>query len=369
MVFIKQIKKIIYPITSRYIANATLVEGILKGTDKTVQCLFVENSNYGENVIARLYTTTPHFLKRWKIWIPDLKRVLNKYSNSVDICIAVLPNNYEKLFEDSYAFKGQVCIRQSIDTSGTWEEIFKAFHKKKRQYSNNVERKFGLSYQISHDINDFDLFYYRMHLPHISNQFEELAQIDSYEDMKKFFLKGFLLLVMADGQKIAGALCLIENDKLLFRRSGVLDGNEEYRKKNAQFALYYFNIRYAWEQGIKQVDAMMSDSLINNGVYRTKREWGATVFPDDEAESTVFYFTPNNSPEIAAVFEQNPAIIQGDDGLYVLAGWPGEFDQTMLDKKELSNKYYSPGLKGMILLAPNGEKTMMVFEEAGPQDQ
>jgi len=362
MSIIKKIQKLIYPLTSRYLSNATLVEGMLKGTDKMFRCLFVENSKYEEIAVEKLFSETPHLLKKWKIWIPNLKSELKKNSDSIDLCIAVLPSNYKTLFDDLCAFKGQVCVRQIIDTSASWEKIFNAFHKKKRQYSNNVERKFGLSYTISHDIDDFDLFYYRMHLPHIRNQFDELAAIDSYDDMKKFFLKGFLLLVVAEGQKIAGALCLIENNKLMFRRSGVLDGNEEFRKKNAQFALYYFNIRYASERGIKQVDTMMSDSFLHNGVYRTKREWGASVYPDDEDGSIVYYFIPDFSPKLATLFEQNPVIIREEDGLYVLAGWHGASAMAVLDKKEMCDKYYSPGLKGMILLAPNGEKTKMLFE-------
>jgi hypothetical protein len=362
---LKKIKKKLYPIISRYIANATLVEGALKETGKPFRCLFVENAKYQRSIAARIYTASPRILKKWKIFIPDLKRVLRKYSTSIDLCVSILPTNYGSYFNRLCAFKGQKFVRQVIDTSGTWEEIFKGFHKKKRQYSNNVEGKFGLSYMISHDINDFELFYYRMHLPHIRNQFDDFAVIDSYEDMKKFFLKGFLLLVVADGQKIAGALCLKENNNLIFRRSGVLDGNEEYRKKGAQFALYYFNIRYAWEQEIKKVDTMVSVSFLNN-VYRTKREWGASVHPDDEAESIVFYFIPNYTPEIAYIFGQNPVIVCEEDGLYVLTGWQGSLNLTMTEKKELFNKYYSPGLNGVILLTPNDEeKKKVMFEEFG----
>lgn len=365
MVFMKNLKKLIYPITSRYLANATLVEGILKGTDRPIRCLFVGNTN----IVGRVYEPTPRLLKSWKLWIPDLKKVLNKYSNSIDICIAVLPNNYETSFEGLYSFKGQEFIRQIIDTSGTWDEIFQAFHKKKRQYSNNVELKFGLSYQISRNIDDFDLFYYRMHLPHIKNQFDEYANIDTYEDMRRHFLKGLLLFVVGDGQKMAGALCLKEDNKLIFRRSGVLDGNEEYRKRGAQFALYHFIIRYALEQRIEKVDTMKSVPFLNDGVYRTKREWGASVYPDDEAESAVFYFISHHSKEIAAFFECNPVIIFGEDGLYGLAGWQETCDIAMLDKKELAKKYYSSGLKGLILLAPNGEKTKVIFEENGSHGQ
>ncbi len=347
-------KKRLYPFTSKYLSNATLVEGTLNDTDKPFRCLFIENSGNQGYVFARLYGTPPRMLKRWKVWIPDLKRVLNKYSDSIDICIAVLPNNYESRFAGQYAFKGPDFVRQVINTSGSWEEIIKTFHQKKRQFSNNAERKFGLSYQISHDLDDFDLFYNRMHLPHIRNQFDTFADIDSYEDMRGYFLKGFLLLVVADGVKMAGALCLIENDTLIFRRSGVLDGNEEYRKKGAQLALYHFNIRYAWEQGISKVDTMGSRPFLNDGVYRTKREWGASVSPYDETDSSVYYFIPRYSPEIATLIENNPLIVQTGKGLSGLISRSEAPNLSSEDKKDLAKKFHSPGIGSLLLLENDG---------------
>jgi hypothetical protein len=218
-------------------------------------------------------------------------------------------------------------------------------------------------------MDDFDLFYHRMHLPHIKSQFGDYAEIDSYEDMRKYFLKGFLLFVGMDGLKIAGGLCLIENGTLFFRRTGVLDGDEGYRRRGAQFALYYFIIRYAWEHGLEKVDTMKSDPFLNDGVYRTKREWGASVYPDDEAKATVLYFIPRYTTEIAYFFEHNPVVILGEDGLFGLTGCNEMCKHAMLNKQELSKKYYSPGLKGLITLASNGKKTQVQFEEARIQGQ
>jgi hypothetical protein len=47
-----------------------------------------------------------------------------------------------------------------------------------------------------------------------------LSQIDSYEEMKLFFHKGVLLLVMQEDQPVAGALSPTEGGTLIFRRAG-----------------------------------------------------------------------------------------------------------------------------------------------------
>jgi hypothetical protein len=315
-----------------------------------------------EYVCRRSYESDPHILKKWKTWIPGLQKTIRKNSSSIDLCIAVFPKYRESELSRVSDFCGDEWVRQYIDTSGKWEEIRKHFHQKKRQYTNNISHKYGLSYRISHDLNDFDLFYNRMHVPLIKNKFDNEALIAPYEVMKGYFQKGFLLLIAADNRDIAGGICSIDNDVMFFMEQGVLDGSDIYIQQGAQIALYYFIILYAKEIGIKKLNVMRTRSSLNDTVYRTKREWGATVYADDKSETTVFYFVPRISETISTLFEINSVIIRGEDGLYGLAGWPEGYDIT-----ELSKKYYSPGLKGMVLLSPSRGKIKVTFDEVGTQ--
>jgi predicted N-acyltransferase len=219
-----------------------------------------------------------------------------------------------------------------------------------------------MSYRVSNDLNDFELFYYRMYMPHTRIKFDNQAYIASYEVMKGYFKKGFLLLISAEGQDIAGALCLKDDDVMFFRDQGVLDGSEVYVKRGVQYAIYYFIIHYAWENGFKTLDTMKSRSCLNDGVYKTKRDWGATVYADYESNASVYYMVPRFSETISAYFNNNPAIINEEDGLYGLAGWPEGHDITVLFKK-----YFSPGLKGLIVLSPSGGKMKVAFDEVGTQ--
>ena len=359
---LRSLKKKLHPITCRYLANATLVEGILKGTDMPFRCLFVENSNMMEYVCRRSYKSAPHILKKWKVWIPGLQRTISKISSSIDLCIAVFPQYRESELSKVSDFCGDQWVRQYIDTSGNWEEIRKHFHQKKRQYTNNLSHKYGLSYRISHDLSDLDLFYNRMYVPLIKNKYNNEALILPYEVMKGYIQKGLLLFVTVDNQDIAGGLCSMDGDVMFFLEQGVLDPAERYIQQGAQLVLYYFIIRYAWENGIKKLNTMRTRSSLNDTVYRTKREWGATVYADDKSESAVFYFIPRINETISTLFDINSVIIHGEDGLYGLAGCPEGCDIT-----DLSKKYYSPGLKGLILLAPDGNKSKIIFKEVGTQ--
>jgi hypothetical protein len=197
-----------------------------------------------------------------------------------------------------------------------------------------------------------------MYLPHIKKQFDEISIIDTYEEMKFYFLRGFLLFVMADEQSISGGLCLIENDTFIFRRLGVLDGDKKHLKKSAQSAIYYFILRHATEEGFKKVDLMKSRSLLMDGVYRTKREWGAAVYPDGESKKWVYFFNVSRSPQVIKFFEDNPVIIHTKEGLRGLVGKADCLEGSMLSSdtiKDLLHRYHCPGLNGLTVMTPTGE--------------
>jgi len=355
MGILRTVKNKIYTEASKHISRATLLEGLLKGTGQTFRCLFVEKSNLMRYLSPRIYSEPPTILESRKIWIPSLKKTVSDASRSMDICIAVLPKQYDSEFQPMDGFKSQEDVRQVIDTSGSMEEIMGAFHQKKRQWANTLIKRNDLTCRISRDLRDLDLFYHRMHVPHIQKRYGDLSYLESFEEMKTFFLKGFLLLVLKGGEAIAGALCLTEGDALTFRRTGVLHGDESYVKMGAQLALYYFNIVYAKEHGIGKVDAMKSRPFLNDGVYRTKREWGAAVLPDDEAESWVYYFNLGAPDKMAHFYEQNPVIVHTKTGLKGIVGVSKGSELSPEVQSDLTDRYYAPGLNGLMFLTPKSK--------------
>ncbi|MBI5307185.1 MAG: hypothetical protein HZB37_02305 [Planctomycetes bacterium] len=362
MNFIESTKEKIHKSTSQYISHATLVEGALND-NQTFRCLFIENSNFMGYVTARTYATRPRVLKHWRVWIPSVDKILDNPPGELDMCIAVIPKRYDERFKEMFNFKCDECVGQVIDVSGTIEEIKKRFHQKKRQTANNILLKSGLTYRISRDLKDFDLFYHCMFLPLIKNKYGDISDVESYEEMKSFFSKGFLLLVFSGSQPVSGALCVVKGNALIFRRSGVLNGDTEYINIGAQHALYLFNIYHAKKLGLQSVDTMKSTSVMNDGVYRTKREWGAAVYPDDESKSWIYFFIPRYSEKIIEFFDRNPLIVHTKDGLCGLVGLKDNNMYVKENEKELYKRYYSPGLRNLLVLTPNSEKIITISFE------
>jgi len=348
------LKQKLYPFASKWIAHAVLVEGRLKGADQPFKCLFVSNSKFTEHLEARMFRDPPVVLRRRRILIPMLRRLLRKQSGTFDLCVAVVPKWYEPVFHDVYDYRCAEFVQQIIDVSGTWDELRSRFSKTRYQITNRFVERTGLDYRVSRDPQDLDLFYHRMFVPHIRKRYGDLSDIESYEEMKKFFENGLLLFVTRDKAAVAGALCRVENGTLIFRRAGVLDGDESHVKIGAQTALYYFQIRYAMDLKLRALDTMASLGFLNDGVYLHKRGWGAAVYPYGGSQNWVYLFNARPSTSMASFFGDNPLIVHKDQGLVGVIGISGvseASDQRIMDHVR---QYRAGGLRGFTVVTPTG---------------
>ncbi|MHB8109873.1 MAG: GNAT family protein [Syntrophorhabdaceae bacterium] len=357
---VSKLKYKVYPRACQYCSHATLVEGRLKNTDEIFRCLFIENDNFMSYMIPRMYRESPVIIKKWRTWIPSLEKTLDSHSKKIDMAIAVLPLKYEDELDRSAHFKSQTLICSAIDTSGTWDDIKSRFQHNKRQFSNKMDKKPMFNCRISRHPADLDFFYNEMYAPHIQKRFDELAFVESYGQMQSHFLHGFLLFVREEYKDIAGVLCEIQNQTLFARNTGILNGDEEYIKRGAASAEYYFTLKYALEHGISKVDLLRSRPFFNDGVYSTKRKWGATVYPDTQSKSWVYFFVPKYSGKVTRFFENNPVMCCKEDKMYAVVGWPSADLPSPKDAMKVGDKYYSPGLEGLMLVHSQSEDPVQI---------
>ena len=285
----KELKQKLLRKAVQYVGRATLAEGILKGTQLPFRCLIVGGEAFSGYLLVRIFGESLKILKRRRIWIPSIKRLAKNPSSDLDLIIAILPHSYRARFRGVYDFCGPQNVKQVVDITGSWEEVRKQFHRTKRHLVNRLEASQEFNFRISNDPKDLELFYHRMFVPHTQRQFGNYAVIESYEAMRKSFKSGFLLLLESEGRAIAAFLCAIKDGVLSYRRAGVLDGDERHVQSGAQTALYYYQIRLACERGLRAVNLMYSKPSLNEGVYRSKREWGAAVSQATWAATAKFF--------------------------------------------------------------------------------
>ncbi len=353
------LKHIAYTAYSRYFCRATLVEGIMKDTDLTVRCLFIDRKALSKYMMQKIYSGTPTIVKRWTIYIPSIKKIIRTSSHRIDMCVAVLPLSWEKEFGKLCDFKTQEMVRQSLPLSSSDDVTNGRVNKKLREKGRRIKKE-GFDCRISNDLHDFDTFYYDIYLPTAQKQFGDLAIIEPYEELKSIFLegRGTLIFVLENGSPVAGSLIFFQDKTLVEYRLGVLHGDRDYIKRGAQSAINYFEIRFALESSCDLYDMLGSRPFLEDGVYGHKRQWGATVSHYDELKTWVFFFILDRGDKTARLFEMNPLIIDTENGLMCLLGMADAAELSPEKKKELIKKYYAPGLKGLIFMSPGSSAPM-----------
>ena len=99
---------------------------------------------------------------------------------------------------------------------------------------------------------------------------------------------------------------------------------------------------------------MMSAPFLNDGVYKNKREWGATVLPDNDARTWVYFFHAAPSEKMAHFFEINPTIVHSDKGLKGVIGISGAMDISTASTSDITHRYQARGLEGFTVVTGAG---------------
>jgi hypothetical protein len=358
---LQALRQAVYPLASRLLAKAWVAEGTLKDGSSRMRILFVHNCLFNRNLQQRTFldcseSAAGHLL------IPRLPGIIRRNALGVDLVCAVLPRAYATSFEGLPHHQGREEVRQVISTRCSWEVLREGFSKKRRQISNDFPAKTGLSYRMSRDPAEFDHFYHHMYAPHIRRRYGELAEIDGYDDLRSVFSAGLLLFVLSGGKPVAGALSSLAGDTLLFRRTGVLDGDESHVKGGAQTALYYFQLRHAVDSGLAALDTLKSSPFLNDGVFKHKADWGARAIQDDEATRLVFLFPSTSQEKLVRFFEINPMIVDHGASLSALIG-----DSTAgpgAAAPSISRSFQTLGLESVELYTGGGRQLVALQDEA-----
>jgi hypothetical protein len=256
-----------------------------------------------------------------KVFIPFLRWQVKSLGSQCDILITQLPKYYKLILSDTYDHLATKTVRQVVDLSGTWEEVCLRFSRRRRDQVRELIRKGNLTYKVSKEIQDFDFFYHQMHAPFVVRRFGKLAHVDSYSQMKEYFLRGMVILITRDDTPVAAALSHIEGNTLVYRRVGIADGMHE-QDRYSQIGQYYYQMEYAHSLGLKAFDAMHSAAFMSDGVFENKRKWGASVQLDDEATEWIMYFNCDPSVPVAQFFHNHPLVSVGANGPEAILGNP-----------------------------------------------
>jgi len=343
--------------------NIYILSGKGKGTEATLKTLYITSSEKTSYFIRRVYenAATSVFIKSTCFW--NLNRIINEYSSEVDLTLIDMNRLIPYFLKLKNAFLVPSFVRQKLDINKSKEEIIAGFRKNTRAVDLRRIRKFKYSYDIRSDLDSLKFFYEKMHVPYIQKRYPEEASIDSFNDIKKILQHGEILFIKSDGMYVAAALCKKEKECYYFCRLGVFDGNEDFVKKGALSALYYFGIIKAKDENMKTIDFGHSRPLLSDGVLHYKRKWGALVY-NDTALNRFFYLILNKPQNISAVFIKQPFVYIDKKELKAVMLLDGHIKAEDFDINNLFDEFSSPGIAAFKVIGCEKEVEYSLVDHA-----
>ena len=226
----------------------------------------------------------------------------------------------------------------SIDTSLLWRS--KDVKNAIRKVRNNK-----LSFEITRDFSHFDDFYYRMYRPYAIAAYGGRAIICPYDDIKKEFENGELLLIKKENQYIAGALFVCKRMQARALLVGVKDGNFDYVKQGAVASIHYFRTLYLKEKGCKKIDLGLSRPFLKDGVLHYKKKWGGRqIFCPPRVDGAYYVEPLTKTPGLKAFLINNPFIFidKGEINGAIFVNSDDSVSRELLER--IYNHYYFDGM-------------------------
>jgi hypothetical protein len=235
-------------------------------------------------------------------------------ATDADITVFDVPWPYEVNFLPQHrVIEMPSWVRQEVDLGSTWEDVLKVLHRSARGEQMRKIRKNCLTAVTTTDPAAVLSFYDTMYVPHTRRRFGPAATVDSRAGVLKSVNGGALLQIRKDDVVIAASILYKAGDTLKSLYTGF--ASTDLRKLDgATAAIYYHSLWYAFENGFRTLDYCGSRPLLNDGVFETKRRWGAAVYDDWSLESLLFRLE-RLTPGVEAFLCDTPLLTRQDGKL------------------------------------------------------
>ena len=139
-------------------------------------------------------------------------------------------------------------------------------------------RKNKLSYVRAESSESFDDYYHGMYVPYARTKFASTAILSTYEQLRRIFLKGGLIVIKKEEKAVAGQLYDVVNGVVNLHSIGVRDASPEYIQDGDLGACYYFSVLEMKRQGHENLLIGYSRPFLNDGAFKYKLSLKAYMY-------------------------------------------------------------------------------------------
>lgn len=199
-------------------------------------------------------------------------------------------------------------------------------------------------YEYTNSIEKFKFFYNRMYVPYILKRYDKSATIVSQKRFVENFKTRGLFLVKSGGWYVSGISFNRKNYTIKCELLGIdPNANDGLAGQAALYGL----IKWAKEKGFREIDYGRTTPFASDRVYWYKRTWGMRIKPYPDL---IFGMHVNKlSDGVLDFLSSNPFVFLCNGDLIIVM----LLNSDHVDPKSIYRKYYSLGLKGIIVIHKN----------------
>jgi hypothetical protein len=274
--------------------------------------------------------------------------------SEADIQIVDIGWPYDRLFKRHGSYlEFADWINMTLPLEEDWDSVVRSFRSTTRNNDLRLIRRNQYRLEVTDDPATIETFYDEMYLPSVSHRHGTASIVAPKRHVLKRARQGKLLQIYRGEQVVIAGVVYPEDDVLYFLWQGsppVFQGNSP---EGAVSALYFFGIRYAFDNKLDEVDFAGTRAFLDFGDFRFKRKWGAVV--DDSFSPNSLLLKPlNNSENTISFCEQFPLIARCDEGLEAVIVRRDETVNTDTFKR-LEKLYNCGGLVRVVIISVSDE--------------
>ncbi len=228
-------------------------------------------------LVERIFASRPRARHLGMVSLARLPGTLERIGADADLTLACVPRAAARWLGGDRCLKvpALVSFRLGIG-AGIDATLGAATYNVRRDARRTIES--GYSWALSRAPDDFDRFYHEFYVPFVRQRFGPLAVLREPPELRRHFRHGGgIIWVRHAGRAVAGGLVRVTGGELRALVEAVHPSWPQNVKPSPQFAVNIATFDVAATLGLTVVDLGGTTPSLRDGVFRTKRAWGATV--------------------------------------------------------------------------------------------
>lgn len=305
-------------------------------------------------LVERIFASRPHAQRLGMVSLARLSGTLERIGADADLTLACVPRAMSGWLGGDRYLRVPALVSFRLGIGAHLEStLAAAAYNVRRDARRTVEAGYG--WALSHEPGDFERFYHEFYAPFIRQRFGPLAVLREPPELRRHFRHGGgIIWVRQAGKVVAGGLVRVGRGGLRALVEAVHPGWRPEVKPSPQFAVNIATFDIASELGIDVVDLGGTAPSLRDGVFRTKRAWGAAVQVSAESHRQLLLRWPTGGNALVPLLQAAPLLFEARGRLSAVAAVEPGQQADLAAGRELWRKLAPAGLDRLYLLGTAG---------------